>query len=141
MICRKFGMDTLIGYDMQKDTVIHTIRSVTLDPAGHNVPYVISGISETAVNGQELGLGGYLDIGLIDTMQDLIVNFIGAVIFSVIGFFYVKNRGKGSVAGRFIPRRKAADRDFLKIAREEKASAQGHLSADDPEEQVPDEEE
>ena len=102
---------------------------------------MISGISETAVNGQELGLGGYLDIGLIDTMQDLIVNFIGAVIFSVIGFFYVKNRGKGSVAGRFIPRRKAADRDFLKIAREEKASAQGHLSADDPEEQVPDEEE
>ena len=137
----EFGMDTLIGYDMQKDTVIHTIRSVTLDPAGHNVPYVISGISETAVNGQELGLGGYLDIGLIDTMQDLIVNFIGAVIFSVIGFFYVKNRGKGSVAGRFIPRRKAADRDFLKIAREENASAQGHLSADDPEEQVPDEEE
>ena len=77
----EFGMDTLIGYDMQKDTVIHTIRSVTLDPAGHNVPYVISGISETAVNGQELGIGGYLDIGLIDTMKDLIVNFMGAVIF------------------------------------------------------------
>ena len=137
----EIGMDTLIGYDMQKDTVIHTIRSVTLDPAGHNVPYVISGISETAVNGQELGLGGYLDIGLIDTMQDLIVNFIGAAIFSVIGFFYVKNRGKGSVAGRFIPRRKAADRDFLKIAREESASARGQLSADEPEEQVPDQEE
>ena len=137
----EFGMDTQIGYDMQKDTVIHTIRSVTLDPAGHNVPYVISGISETAVNGQELGLGGYLDIGLIDTMQDLIVNFIGAVIFSVIGFFYVKNRGKGSVAGRFIPRRKAADRDFLKIAREESASARGRLSADEPEEQIPDQEE
>ena len=112
----EFGMDTLIGYDMQK-------------------------ISETAVNGQELGLGGYLDIGLIDTMQDLIVNFIGAAIFSVIGFFYVKNRGKGSVAGRFIPRRKAADRDFLKIAREESASARGQLSADEPEEQVPDQEE
>ena len=37
----EFGMDTLIGYDMQKDTVLHTIRSVTLDPAGRNVPYVI----------------------------------------------------------------------------------------------------
>ena len=114
----EFVMDQIIGYDMQKDTMIHVIRSVTLDPAGHNVPYVIDNITETAVNGQELGLGGYLDIGLIDTMQDLIVNFIGAFIFSVIGFFYVKNRGKGGFANRFIPRRKAKDRDFLKIARE-----------------------
>ena len=114
----EFVMDQIIGYDMQKDTVIHVIRSVTLDPAGHNVPYVIDNITETAVNGQKLGLGGYLDIGLIDTMQDLIVNFIGAFIFSVIGFFYVKNRGKGGFANRFIPRRKAKDRDFLKIARE-----------------------
>ena len=114
----EFVMDQIIGYDMQKDTVIHVIWSVTLDPAGHNVPYVIDNITETAVNGQELGLGGYLDIGLIDTMQDLIVNFIGAFIFSVIGFFYVKNRGKGGFANRFIPRRKAKDRDFLKIARE-----------------------
>ena len=114
----EFGMDQLAGFDMQKDTVIHAIRSVTLDPAGHNVTYEISGITETVVNGQELGLGGYLDIGLIDTMQDLIVNFIGAFVFSVIGFFYVKNRGKGKLAGRFIPRRKAKDRDFLEIARE-----------------------
>ncbi len=114
----EFGMDQIGGYDMQKDTVIHAIRSVTLDPAGRNVPYVISGITETAVNGRELGLGGYLDIGLIDTMQDLIVNFIGAIVFSVIGFFFVKNRGrgKGMFAGRFIPRRKTADRDFLRIA-------------------------
>lgn len=114
----EFSMDWLIGYDMQKDTVIHTIRSVMLDPAGRNVPYVISNITQTAVNEQELGLGGYLDIGLIDTMQDLIVNFIGAFVFSVIGFFFVKNRGKGGIAVRFIPRRKAKDRDFLKIAKE-----------------------
>ncbi len=114
----EFGMDQIAGYDMQKDTVIHTIRSVTLDPDGHNVPYVIGNIRETAVNGQELGLGGYLDIGLIDTMQDMIVNFIGAFTFSVIGFLYVRNRGRGTIAGRFIPRRKAKDRDFLKIAKE-----------------------
>ena len=114
----EFGMDQIARYDMQKDTVLHTIRSVTLDPEGRNVPYVISGITETAVNGQELGVGGYLDIGLIDTMQDLIVNFIGALIFSVFGFFYVKSRGKSRVVGRFIPRRKAADRDFLRMAKE-----------------------
>ena len=53
---------------------------------------------------QALGLGGYLDIGIHDTMKDLIVNFIGAVVFSVIGFFYVKEKGKGRFAARFIPR-------------------------------------
>lgn len=143
----EFGMDQLAGFDMQKDTVIHTIRSVTLDPGGHNVPYVITGIKETAVNGQELGLGGYLDIGLIDTMQDLIVNFFGAVIFSVIGFFYVKNRGKGKLAGRFIPRRKAKDRDFLKIASEntqqEKKAGDGTGSetADESEDSLPEKKE
>lgn len=120
----EFGMDQIVGYDMQKDTVIHTIRSVTLDPAGRNVPYVIDNITDVAVNGQELGLGGYLDIGLLDTMQDLIVNFIGAAVFSVIGFFYVKNRGKGWLAGRFIPRRKAKDRDFLKIAMEDQKASE-----------------
>ena len=50
---------------MQKDTVIHTIRSVMLDPGGHNVPYAIQNITDVAVNGQSLGLGGYLDIGLL----------------------------------------------------------------------------
>ena len=108
----------IMELDMQKDTVIHTIRSVMLDPGGHNVPYAIHNITDVAVNGQSLGLGGYLDIGLLDTMQDLIVNFIGAAVFSVLGFFYVKSRGKGKVAGSFIPRRKAHDRDFLRIARE-----------------------
>lgn len=115
----EFGMDQIMGYDMQKDTVIHAIRSVTLDPEGRNVPAVISQITSTAVNGKDLGIDGYLDIGLIDTMNDLIVNFIGATVFSVIGFFYVKNRGKGNVARRFIPSRKRKDRDFLKIAAEE----------------------
>ena len=49
------------------------------------------------------------------------MNFIGAFLFSVIGFFYVKNRGKGGLVGRFVPRRKRADRDFLRIAAENAA--------------------
>ena len=55
------------------------------------------------VNGQELGLGGYLDIGLLDTMKDLFVNFIGAVVFSIFGFFYVKYKGKGKLVPSLIP--------------------------------------
>lgn len=114
----EFGMDQFLGYDMQKDTVLSAITSVMLNPDGRNIPVTIDQIREVMINGQPLGVGGYLDIGLIDTMEDLFVNFIGAAVFSVIGFFYVRSRGKG-VAGRFIPRRKRAERDFLKIAREQ----------------------
>lgn len=115
----EFAMDQLFGLDMQKDTVIHTIRSVLLHPDGKNIPVVIDNIQETVVKGQELGVGGYLDIGLLDTMKDLIVNFIGAFVFSVIGFFYVKNRGKGNIVRRFVPSKKKDDRDFLKIVQDE----------------------
>jgi [FeFe] hydrogenase (group B1/B3) len=50
----------------------------------------VTGITDAAVNGSSLGLGGYLDIGLVDTMQDLLVNFIGAVVFSMIGVFLLQ---------------------------------------------------
>ena len=116
----EFGMDQILGYDMQKDTVIHTIRSITLDPQGKNIPFVINDIQNIAVNGSALNLDGYLDIGLIDTMQDLIVNFVGATIFSFFGYFYVKKRGGNSVISQFIPQKKRADRDFLRIVTEEK---------------------
>ncbi|HIV24680.1 MAG TPA: hypothetical protein IAB71_02655 [Candidatus Scatomonas pullistercoris] len=90
----EYFMDISFGLDMQKDTVIHRISSVMLNSTGANRPEAIRNITSTAVNGQELGLGGYLDIGLIDTMGDLFVNFIGAVTFSVIGYGYLKYQGR-----------------------------------------------
>ena len=103
------AMDQLFLLDMQKDAVVQNISSVMLDPTGGNNPVVIRDIADVIVvtgAGEEivLGLGGYLDIGILDTMKDLAVNFVGAVVFSVIGYFYVKNRGKGGFASRFIPR-------------------------------------
>ena len=99
----EFGCDVLLGTDMQKDFIINTISSVKLNPDGENVPVIIKNIRQISVNGRDLGLGGYLDIGLYDTMKDLIVNFFGAAVFSIIGFFYIKNRGKGKIAKQFIP--------------------------------------
>ncbi len=99
----EFGMDMFFHTDMQKDTVIHAIYSVALDPAGGNKVAAVTGIGDVIVNGEPLGLGGYLDVGIIDTMKDLFVNFIGAVVFSVIGYFYVKNAERHGFAGRFIP--------------------------------------
>lgn len=117
----EFGMDMLFDLDMQKDTVVQCIHSVMLDPTNSNIPVGIEDIKDVAVNGESLGLGGYLDIGLIDTMKDLIVNFIGAAVFSVIGYFYVKNRGRGKVARGLIPRLKTKDADFLEQAEEEES--------------------
>ncbi len=106
----EFGCDRLLLTDMQKDTVVQTISSTMLDPTGSNKAVIISDINETTVNGEVLGVAGYLDVGLYDTMKDLFVNFIGAVVFSVIGFIYVKNRGKKkSIAALFIPTLKEGD--------------------------------
>lgn len=99
----EFGADMLFATDMQKDFIVSRISSVALDPTLSNKTVLIDNITEVYINGEPLGLGGYLDIGIIDTMKDLIVNFIGAVVFSIIGFFYVKSRGKSRFAKRFIP--------------------------------------
>lgn len=115
----EFGMDMFCNFDMQKDTIVHSISSVMLDPEGRNVPVHIKDITGVAVKGKDLGISGYLDIGLIDTMKDLFVNFIGAFVFSVLGFFYVKNHRKDSIVRRLIPRRKDKNKDFLKIVNED----------------------
>ena len=100
--------EALMDHLFLLDMVVHTISSVMLDPAGGNHPTAIHDITDvivvTADGAQRsLGLGGYLDVGILDTMKDLAVNFVGAVVFSFIGFFYVKSRGKGRFARRFIP--------------------------------------
>ena len=72
------------------------------------------------INGESLGLGGYLDIGVIDTMKDLFVNFIGAVVFSLSGFFFARSKGRRkSAAQGFVPSKKTAEQDYLQQALEE----------------------
>ena len=116
----EFGMDMLFHLDMQKDTIVHSIASVSLDPAKGNDIVSITGIDEVWIHGEPLGLGGYLDIGLIDTMKDLFVNFIGAAVFSATGYFYAKSKGrKKSAAQSFVPSKKTADQDYLQQAEEE----------------------
>lgn len=105
----EYGGDRLLGFDMQKDTVVSAIRTVELDETRSNRVVAIDDIADVIIvhsdgTQEALGLGGYLDVGLHDTMKDLMVNFVGAVVFSIIGFFYVKEKGKGRFAARFIPR-------------------------------------
>ena len=116
----EFFMDVVFHTDMQKDTVIHSIYTVTLDPTLSNQVITVPGIQEVAVNGHDLELGGYLDIGLMDTMKDLLVNFIGAAVFSTLGYFYAASKGRKQTAAiRFGPSKKTAEQDYRKQIQQE----------------------
>ena len=100
----EYGADMLFEKDMQKDTVITAIHSGLIS-GKPNVIMHIRDITSTVVNGENLGINGYLDIGLIDTMKDLLVNFVGAAVFDTIGWFYLKGRSAGFLRN-FIPVKK-----------------------------------
>lgn len=100
----EFTVDRFLLWDMQKDTVITRFASVMLDETGRNIPIALQGITDTAVNGASLGVDGYLDIGLFDTMEDLFVNLLGAVLFSLICFFRSRSENAEKIAESFIPR-------------------------------------
>lgn len=106
----EFGMDWFFQTDMQKDWILPAISSVKLNPEGANVPVKIA-IDSVVINGQEWNLGGYLDVGIVDTMKDLMVNFVGAVVFSMIGILYLKQRGKGKLAASLIPQVKEKNKE------------------------------
>ncbi len=76
----EFSMDVIFHMDMQNDFVVNRITSYYLGTELGQTG-VIENITNVTVNGTDLGLGGYLDIGLFDTMVDMIVNFVGAVVF------------------------------------------------------------
>ena len=127
----EFSMDFFLGTDMQRDTVVHAIHSSALDVTRSNKVVTIPDIQDVVINGQSLGLGGYLDIGIIDTMKDLFVNFIGAVVFSVTGFFYARSKGaKRTPAQSFVPSKKTEEQDYLRQAEE-------HLDAPPEDRQAP----
>lgn len=110
----EFGMDKLFLFDMQKDTLVTQFSSVYFDTTNSNVMVKVVNIGKTVIydtigNVLQVISGGYLDIGITDTMQDLFVNLIGAIVFSIFGFLYVKSRGKNKLASHFIPTLKTAE--------------------------------
>lgn len=103
----EFGMDQFFHLDMQKDTVITELHSVSFDENHLNNVHTI--VPESIiVNGEDWvqKYGGYIDIGLIDTMKDLLVNFVGALTFSFLGFFYSRSKDRGKIEKILITQRK-----------------------------------
>ncbi len=112
----EYGMDRIFLTDMQKDWMVHDIASVLLNPSGLNDPITIKDVTRTVISGTIDGVprdwvidGSYLDVGLVDTMKDLIVNCIGAIVFSIFGFLYIKTRGKGRLVTSLIPKLKTRE--------------------------------
>ncbi|MGN1338668.1 MAG: hypothetical protein ACI4WS_00080 [Oscillospiraceae bacterium] len=103
----EFSGDKLFNKDMQKDRIVSTVASVSLNPSGENKEIVVKNIDHTVLydkDGNELAVieGGYLDVGITDTMKDLAVNMVGAVVFSAAGFLYIHRRDKYKFAEGFI---------------------------------------
>lgn len=107
----EFSMDQLFAMDTQKDTLITSIHSAGVDEI--LPPFEENDIHEVTVNGEVISDQGYIDIGLIDTMEDLFVNFVGATTFSLFSYFYARNKERFTFLQNFIPKKKDCNKDYL----------------------------
>ena len=107
----EYAADNVLRVDMQKGTIVRDIASIELNPVKDNSSLKIDNIVETNIktsDGKEITINGYLDIGLNDTMKDLIVDMCGATIFCIFGTIYVLNKDnpvkRFKFASLFIPK-------------------------------------
>ncbi len=88
----EFSGDSILhSMDMQQDTIVKHFHSFFLhDPYDNLHTVEIDGITKTVItymeNGVEktLTIDGYLDLGLLDTMFDLIFCFATTVVFTIV---------------------------------------------------------
>ena len=105
----EYAVDHYLEKDMQKDVIVDQFQSIKLNPKKENESIKVKDITKTEIYANDGDMiiiinGGYLDIGLGDTMKDLIVNFLGASLFSIIGYLYIKNREGYRFIEKIIPK-------------------------------------
>ena len=132
------GADLFLGQDMQKDFIVDHFQSVTLDPSHSQEVIPVDDITGTVIqtaSGKTFTIdGGYLDIGILDTMKDLLVNFIGAVVFCSFGFAFLKYGEKRKVASSVVEglRLKPEMTKDTEAELETGAEAETNAKADEP---------
>ena len=102
----EYFADHFLGKDMQKDWLVDSFNSTYLDPGDGMTPIVVDKIESTIINlvgGEQVIIDGYLDLGIIDTMKDLFVAFVGAVVFCFFLVAYLKSKGENKFASMLIP--------------------------------------
>ncbi len=85
----EFSMDRFFGYDMQKDTIVNKISTSYMGKRLDKV-YFIDGIDNVKISGRDgsFEIEGYLDIGLIDTMEDMFIGMLGSFTFVLFIIIY-----------------------------------------------------
>lgn len=80
----EFTIDRVLGKDMQKDTVIKEIASELLMDNRERLK--VNEIKSVVVNGRDFvkEYDGYIDIGLYDTMEDMIFAMLGTIFYMII---------------------------------------------------------
>ena len=84
----EFGADTFLGMDMQNDRVVNGFTSYLLGQTLGTTGSIFN-IQSVVVNG--ITLPGYIDIGLHDSMLDMLLESLGALITCLL-LFLDKNR-------------------------------------------------
>lgn len=97
----EYAVDLWFHTDMQKDSWIREIYSVLLQPEGLNQAYPVE-ISSVLVNGE--AWPSYLDIGLRDTMHDLLWTFAGAVAGGALVLTDRRGSGGARILRSLLPR-------------------------------------
>lgn len=95
----EFAADQIVLTDGQKDRIISTVSSVKLNPEQKNKALVIRNVDHTVLYGAGGEVlhridGGYLDVGIIDTMKDMFVNMVGAIVFAIGAYGYLEHGGR-----------------------------------------------
>ena len=107
----EYGMDKVFLVDTQNDTIIKEISSLKLNYP-KSEPMIIKDIEYTIIyhkdlfgNIKETKIKGYLDIGLNDTMKDLLAMRLSAFIFTTMAYFYLKDNNKFHFVEKFIAKK------------------------------------
>ncbi len=102
----EYGGDQIFVADMQKDTIVSSFSTSKIDESKR---IYITDIVQTEIktkSGETYVIkDGYLDIGINDTMKDLLVNMVGAIVFCIFGVIYLKNERENAFAKKFIPKK------------------------------------
>jgi len=101
----EFCADFFLNTDMQKDSFLTDVHSVSV-PLPQAQAFHAENITRVEIwtaDGVSFTLPAYLDVGLADTVKDLAVNLVGALLFCIIGYVWLKRR-RMALAARFIPR-------------------------------------
>lgn len=109
----EFAVDGFTGTtDMQADYIIDAFTSKKVGGETNPLPIVVDGIKDVVItfeDGREaLVLHGYIDIGIADTMYDMIVAAIGSFVFCAIEFIALvkRNRHAKLISESFVPKKR-----------------------------------